>query len=65
MTCAYSPSGSSVACGGLDNVVSIYDIDQQSREPGAVAQELGGHAGFVDATTTNNGVPVLAIKPIA
>eukprot|EP00041_Stephanoeca_diplocostata_P007317 m.102617 g.102617 ORF g.102617 m.102617 type:complete len:344 (-) comp16825_c0_seq1:158-1189(-) len=47
MTCAYSPSGSSVACGGLDNVVSIYNIDQQARDPGAVAQELGGHAGYI------------------
>jgi guanine nucleotide-binding protein G(I)/G(S)/G(T) subunit beta-1 len=24
MTCAYAPSGSFVACGGLDNICSIY-----------------------------------------
>lgn len=24
MTCAYAPSGSYVACGGLDNICSIY-----------------------------------------
>ena len=24
MTCAYAPSGNFVACGGLDNICSIY-----------------------------------------
>ena len=37
MTCAYGPSSTGVvACGGLDNVCSIYgldgDIEAQSRE---------------------------------
>ena len=27
MTCAFSPSGTKVACGGLDNVCSIYSLD--------------------------------------
>src|SRR6185437_5203013 len=26
MTCAYSPSGNFVACGGLDNICSIYNL---------------------------------------
>src|SRR6195952_6150203 len=26
MTCAYSPSGNYVACGGLDNICSIYNL---------------------------------------
>lgn len=26
MTCAYAPSGAYVACGGLDNVCSIYSL---------------------------------------
>jgi len=27
MTCAYAPSGAYVACGGLDNICSIYRLD--------------------------------------
>ena len=30
MTCAFSPTGDKVACGGLDNICSIYNL--QSRE---------------------------------
>ena len=30
MTCAFSPSGNKVACGGLDNICSIYNL--QSKE---------------------------------
>jgi guanine nucleotide-binding protein G(I)/G(S)/G(T) subunit beta-1 len=30
MTCAYSPSGGFVACGGLDNICSVYNL--RSRE---------------------------------
>lgn len=30
MTCAYAPSGSFVACGGLDNICSIYRLDSAS-----------------------------------
>ena len=26
MTCAFSPSGTKVACGGLDNICSIYNL---------------------------------------
>ena len=26
MTCAYAPSGNFVACGGLDNICSIYNL---------------------------------------
>ncbi len=45
MTCAYSPSGNYVACGGLDNVCSIYSLK------GANAQVTGGGAsGPVKAT---------------
>ncbi len=31
MTCAYAPSGNSVACGGLDNICSIYSL--RGRDP--------------------------------
>jgi len=48
MTCAYSPSGGFVACGGLDNICSVYslrptDNSQQIR----VCRELNAHSGFL------------------
>ena len=47
MTCAYSPSGNFVACGGLDNICSIYNLN--SKEAGAVkgALELSAHSGYL------------------
>ena len=31
MTCAYSPSGNLVACGGLDNICSVYNLRTKER----------------------------------
>jgi guanine nucleotide-binding protein G(I)/G(S)/G(T) subunit beta-1 len=46
MTCAYSPSGNYVACGGLDNICSIYNL--AAREgPTRVGRELSGHHGYL------------------
>lgn len=46
MTCAYAPSGSYVACGGLDNICSIYSL--KTREGNVrVSRELPGHTGKV------------------
>jgi len=46
MTCAYSPSGSFVACGGLDNICSVYSL--RSREvPIRVSRELNSHTGYL------------------
>lgn len=47
MTCAYSPSGNFVACGGLDNICSIYNL--HSKEGGTVrgARELSAHSGYL------------------
>ncbi|KAK9474936.1 WD40-repeat-containing domain protein [Dipodascopsis tothii] len=46
MTCAYAPSGNFVACGGLDNICSIYSLN--SREgPIRVARELSAHVGYL------------------
>uniref|UniRef100_A0A915DVD1 Uncharacterized protein n=1 Tax=Ditylenchus dipsaci TaxID=166011 RepID=A0A915DVD1_9BILA len=46
MTCAYAPSGSFVACGGLDNVCSIYSL--KSLEGSAhLSRVLSGHEAFV------------------
>ncbi|KAG5838743.1 hypothetical protein ANANG_G00226810 [Anguilla anguilla] len=42
MTCAYAPSGNYVACGGLDNICSIYNL--KTREGNVrVSRELAGH----------------------
>jgi len=46
MTCAYAPSGGLVACGGLDNQCSIYNL--RSREsPAQVIKELNAHTGYL------------------
>lgn len=46
MTCAYSPSGNFVACGGLDNICSIYNLN--SKEQGVKgARELSAHSGYL------------------
>uniref|UniRef100_A0A8W4FMS9 G protein subunit beta 1 n=1 Tax=Sus scrofa TaxID=9823 RepID=A0A8W4FMS9_PIG len=47
MTCAYAPSGNYVACGGLDNICSIYNL--KTREGNVrVSRELAGHtAGYL------------------
>jgi guanine nucleotide-binding protein G(I)/G(S)/G(T) subunit beta-1 len=46
MTCAYSQSGAFVACGGLDNNCSIYNL--RSRDiPIRVCRELGAHTGYL------------------
>ncbi|KAG5460216.1 MAG: WD40-repeat-containing domain protein, partial [Olpidium bornovanus] len=46
MTCAYAPSGSFVACGGLDNICSVYNLKIKE---GAVkvARELNAHTGYL------------------
>jgi len=33
MTCAYSPSGNMVACGGLDNLCSVYKLPSNASLP--------------------------------
>ncbi|XP_061221495.1 guanine nucleotide-binding protein G(I)/G(S)/G(T) subunit beta-3 isoform X1 [Neopsephotus bourkii] len=44
MTCAYAPSGNFVACGGLDNMCSIYSL--KTREGNVkVSRELSAHTG--------------------
>jgi guanine nucleotide-binding protein G(I)/G(S)/G(T) subunit beta-1 len=50
MTCSYSPSGNLVACGGLDNLCSIYKLP--SSKDGAATQqktygELAQHEGYL------------------
>ena len=48
MTCAYAPSGNFVACGGLDNICSIYSL--KTREGNVrVSKELQGHTGYLSS----------------
>ena len=48
MTCAYAPSGSFVACGGLDNICSIYSL--RTKEGNVrVSKELQGHNGYLSS----------------
>ncbi|MCJ1431303.1 guanine nucleotide-binding protein subunit beta 1 [Xylographa pallens] len=48
MTCAYAPSGNYVACGGLDNICSVYNLSASHGEgPLRVARELSGHSGYL------------------
>lgn len=49
MTCAYAPSGNFVACGGLDNMCSIYNL--KTREGNVkVSRELSAHTGACAAS---------------
>lgn len=53
MTCAYSPSGRFVACGGLDNICSVYKADPEADEyavqdkPHKPKTELAFHEGYL------------------
>jgi guanine nucleotide-binding protein G(I)/G(S)/G(T) subunit beta-1 len=46
MTCAYSPTGALVACGGLDNICSIYAL-RNKEGPIRVQRELNVHTGYL------------------
>ncbi|KAG5526622.1 hypothetical protein RHGRI_032779 [Rhododendron griersonianum] len=49
MTCAFSPTGQSVACGGLDSVCSIFNLNSPTDRDGniPVSRTLSGHKGYV------------------
>lgn len=48
MTCAYAPSGNLVACGGLDNVCSIFNLNKgKDNAPIRVSCELAAHMGYL------------------
>jgi len=50
MTCAYSPSGSYVACGGLDNLCSVYKLPVGVKDGGQQQKthsELAQHEGYL------------------
>ena len=47
MTCGFAPSGRKVACGGLDNICSIYNLDSKESSGTKVARELAAHTGYL------------------
>lgn len=49
MTCAFSPSGQMVACGGLDNLCSVYQVPKAGEGTGKkiAASELAQHEGYL------------------
>jgi len=53
MTCAYAPSGNLVACGGLDNLCSVFALDSDEAggdEKEAIPQhELRSHEGYLSS----------------
>jgi len=46
MTCAISPSGDFVACGGLENICFIYHLKGKTPPTGPI-RELNGHDAFI------------------
>ncbi|KAJ6843973.1 guanine nucleotide-binding protein subunit beta isoform X2 [Iris pallida] len=51
MTCAFSPNGQSVACGGLDSACSIFNLNSQADRDGNIPTSiiLTGHKGYVSS----------------
>jgi len=47
MTCAYSDSNNFVACGGLDNICSLYNLQTKEDPPIKVCRELNFHTGYL------------------
>lgn len=58
MTCAYSPSNNFVACGGLDNICSIYNL-QSTELPIRVCRELNAHTGYLSCCRFINDKQIL------
>lgn len=58
MTCAYSPSGNFVACGGLDNICSIYNLRTKEGTV-KVARELSAHTGYLSCCRFLNDRQIL------
>ncbi|KAI9284955.1 G-protein beta subunit Bpp1 [Umbelopsis sp. AD052] len=58
MTCAYAPSGNFVACGGLDNICSIYNLRTRDG-PNRAARELSAHTGYLSCCRFINDRQIL------
>lgn len=50
MSVAFSPSGNFVACGGMDNMCTVYDVNNRdSTGVAKVVRELAGYEGFLSS----------------
>ena len=50
MSVAYSASGNYVACGGMDNMCTIYDLNNRDAQGNAkIVRELLGYEGFLSS----------------
>jgi len=49
MTCSYAPSGDYVACGGLDNMCTIYPTADMAGNDSSLEAELRQHEGYLSA----------------
>jgi len=45
LTCAYAPGGRYVACGGLDNTLYIYTLNEEDSIPSTASYSFKGHEG--------------------
>uniref|UniRef100_A0A6G3MFR8 Guanine nucleotide-binding protein G(I)/G(S)/G(T) subunit beta-1 (Trinotate prediction) n=1 Tax=Henneguya salminicola TaxID=69463 RepID=A0A6G3MFR8_HENSL len=48
MSCAFSPSGNYVACGGLDNICTIYDL-MGNESKARIKREFVYHQGYISS----------------
>ena len=50
MTAVFAPSGNMVACGGMDNMLTIYDINNRDANGDAkILKEFMGYEGFLSS----------------
>lgn len=61
MTCAYSPNSSLVACGGLDNICTIYKLDKDDPNPQSSKgyKELVQHEGYLSCCRFVNNEEII------
>lgn len=53
MACAYAPSGNLVACGGLDNKVTVYPLSFEE-DVSAKKKPVGTHTSYMSCCTFPN-----------
>jgi len=50
MSVAYAPSGNFIACGGMDNMCTVYDVNNRDATGSAkIVRELLGYEGFLSS----------------
>ena len=50
MTAVFAPSGNMVACGGMDNMLTVYDVNNRDANGDAkILREFLGYEGFLSS----------------